>query len=74
MTIVKRPVKRVTIEYAEDAVCDRCGATVPLRRSFEMPAGWLTLTGAARPTAALDYCSEECAAQALAARVGNVLA
>lgn len=55
--------------------CDRCGETARLTWEEGRPRGWVAVRiPAAAEAAALDYCSEECAAQALAARVGKVLA
>jgi len=63
------------IESEDEAVqCDRCGAVAAAVYIDQRPDGWVVMKGAHPSAAVEDYCSEECAAQTLAARVGKVLA
>ena len=74
MTIVKRSVERVVVEESDVAKCDRCGVEGEMPQRFTLPDGWLALKTADRLAVTEEYCSDDCLAQAVAQRVGKVLA
>lgn len=69
-----REITRTVVEAVDAYRCDRCGTDCAAPYIDQRPDGWVIMKGAAPSAAVEDYCSEECAAQTLAARVGKVLA